>query len=163
MLFASHGTLTESRPKKKFTNPVKIPMLGFSGLKYGYLALIVAVTAALTTVRAQSKPATPLEPISAIIDAFRTHDIVALGEGQHNEQGYAFRLALIRDPNAASGSGEPGRAFEAVLSVRDGTIEITLVSRSSSNADRRRGAPRDRLGWPSHSDRAIDIRSQYIV
>jgi len=68
----------------------------------------VAVAAALLAISAtgahgQSKPAVPLEPIAAILDAFRTHDIVALGEGRHNnEQGYAFRLALIRDPRFAA-------------------------------------------------------------
>jgi hypothetical protein len=37
--------------------------------------------------------------VSAVLDAFRSHEVVALGEGEHgNEQGYAFRLALIRDP-----------------------------------------------------------------
>jgi hypothetical protein len=45
------------------------------------------------------RPAVPLEPISAILEAFRTHAVVALGEGPHNNlQSHAFRLALIRDP-----------------------------------------------------------------
>jgi len=66
------------------------------------LAIIVMAIAGATT-RGQTKPAAPLDPIAAIIDAFRTHDIVALGEGRHNnEQGYAFRLALIRDPRFAA-------------------------------------------------------------
>jgi hypothetical protein len=64
----------------------------------------IAIVALVTIgVRAQTKPATPLEPITAIIDAFSTHEIVALGEGRHNnEQGHAFRLALIRDPRFAA-------------------------------------------------------------
>ena len=34
-----------------------------------------------------------------VLDAFRTHAVVALGEGGHgNEQAHRFRLALIRDP-----------------------------------------------------------------
>ncbi len=67
------------------------------------VATVVAVMAIVGALRAQTKPATPLEPIAAILDAFRTHDIVALGEGRHNnEQGYAFRLALIRDPRFAA-------------------------------------------------------------
>jgi hypothetical protein len=42
--------------------------------------------------------AVPQEPIAAIVDAFRSHDIVGLDEGNHgNEQGHAFRLSLIRD------------------------------------------------------------------
>jgi hypothetical protein len=48
------------------------------------------------------QPAVRLDPISTILDAFKTHAIVALSEGRHNnEQGYAFRLALIRDPRFA--------------------------------------------------------------
>ena len=67
------------------------------------VATLAAVIAIAGVLRAQTTPATPLEPIAAIIDAFRTHDIVALGEGRHNnEQGYAFRLALIRDPRFAA-------------------------------------------------------------
>jgi hypothetical protein len=38
------------------------------------------------------------DPIAGVIDAFRTHDVVALGEGSHgNRQSHEFRLALIRD------------------------------------------------------------------
>jgi hypothetical protein len=48
-------------------------------------------------------PAVPADPIASIIDAFRTHPVVGLGEGNHgNEQGHAFRLALIRDPRFAA-------------------------------------------------------------
>ena len=43
--------------------------------------------------------AEPLDPKARIIEAFQTHDIVALGEGAHNnEQGHTFRLSLIQDP-----------------------------------------------------------------
>jgi hypothetical protein len=43
--------------------------------------------------------AVPIDPITGILEMFKTHDVVALGEGSHgNEQGHAFRLALIRDP-----------------------------------------------------------------
>jgi hypothetical protein len=45
------------------------------------------------------RPATPVEPVAALIDALRSHDIVALDEGAHgNERGHALRLALIRHP-----------------------------------------------------------------
>ena len=44
----------------------------------------------------------PLEPITAILDAFRSHGIVAIGEAHGNEQGHAFRLGLIRDPRFAA-------------------------------------------------------------
>jgi erythromycin esterase-like protein len=50
-----------------------------------------------------AKPATPLDPVSALLDAFNSHSLVALGEGRHgNEQGHAFRLSLIRDPRFAA-------------------------------------------------------------
>src|SRR5262245_59739652 len=58
-------------------------------------AVLFAVPAALFAQR----PAVPLDPIAAVLDAFRTHEIVALGEGRHNnQQGFAFRMALVRDP-----------------------------------------------------------------
>ncbi len=44
--------------------------------------------------------AAPVEPIAAIIEAFRSHAVVALGnlEFYGNEQCHAFQLSLIRDP-----------------------------------------------------------------
>lgn len=48
-------------------------------------------------------PAVPIDPITGILEMFKTHDVVALSEGSHgNEQGHAFRLALIRDPRFAA-------------------------------------------------------------
>lgn len=59
----------------------------------------------ITVVSAQhpAVPSTPVEPVGAILDAFRTHRIVALGEGAHgNETGHQVRLSLIRDPRFTS-------------------------------------------------------------
>jgi len=43
------------------------------------------------------RPAVAVDPVDGIVDAFRSHALVALGEGVHgNEQGHAFRLALLR-------------------------------------------------------------------
>ena len=48
---------------------------------------------------ASTRAAVPIDAAPAVLDAFRSHNIVALGEGQHwNEQGHAFRLALLRHP-----------------------------------------------------------------
>ena len=44
------------------------------------------------------KPAVPIDPVTAIVDAFHSYSIVALGEPHGNEQAAAFRVALIRDP-----------------------------------------------------------------
>jgi hypothetical protein len=63
------------------------------------LALALAAVVLGLVVLDGQAPAKPLDPITAIIDAFRDHDIVALGEGKHNnEQAMDFRLALVRDP-----------------------------------------------------------------
>lgn len=69
----------------------------------GRAALLLA--SALLTAAAHSAaqderwpPARPVEAVTAIVEAFRSHAVVALGEGPHgNEQGHAFRLSLIRD------------------------------------------------------------------
>jgi hypothetical protein len=67
------------------------------------LAIAAAVSSITAVLLAQTKPAVPLEPIAAILEAFRTHDIVALGEGRHNNvQGYRLRLVLIRDSRFAA-------------------------------------------------------------
>src|SRR4051812_19493877 len=42
--------------------------------------------------------ATPTDPISTILDAFRTHEIVTLTDPHGNVQVQTFILALIRDP-----------------------------------------------------------------
>jgi hypothetical protein len=49
----------------------------------------------------QLPEAKPLEPIGAILDAFRTHDIVALGEVHGDLNSLELRVALIRDPRFA--------------------------------------------------------------
>jgi hypothetical protein len=68
----------------------------------GALAMLLSATVGVIGPAAQTvslRPAVPIEPIAAIIDAFRSHEVVALGEGDHgNEQGHAFRLSLIRNP-----------------------------------------------------------------
>jgi hypothetical protein len=67
-------------------------------------ALCLVVLTALGLPAAQSigpKPAVPIDPIKAILDAFQSHSIVALGEPHGNEQAAAFRVALIRDARFA--------------------------------------------------------------
>lgn len=48
--------------------------------------------------------AAPVEPIAAIVEAFRSHSIVALGnvEFRGNEQCHKFQVSLIRDPRFAA-------------------------------------------------------------
>jgi len=60
--------------------------------------ILTLASFAAFTIQAQTA-AKPLEPVSAIVDAFRTHEIVAVGnvEFRGNEQSHAFHLSLIRD------------------------------------------------------------------
>lgn len=47
-------------------------------------------------------PAAPVEPMAAILGAFESHSVVALGEGPHGDlASLKFRLGLIRDPRFA--------------------------------------------------------------
>ena len=65
-------------------------------------ATVVAVSPLPAQVVPSRPSAMPVDPISGILDAFRTHAVVALGEGGHgNEQAHGFRLALLRDPRFA--------------------------------------------------------------
>ena len=48
-------------------------------------------------------PAVPLDAVSGVIAAFRSHSVVALGDGANHgdEESHAFRLSLLRDPRFA--------------------------------------------------------------
>jgi hypothetical protein len=48
------------------------------------------------------RSAVPTEPIPAILDAFRTHRVVAMYDAHGNEQTHEFLLTLIRDPRFAT-------------------------------------------------------------
>ena len=65
--------------------------------------LTMALTLGLVPVAAQPAPRPRLvDPVSAIVEAFDTHDLVALGDAHGNEQSHAVRVALIRDPHFAA-------------------------------------------------------------
>jgi hypothetical protein len=59
-----------------------------------WLALAIPIAAQISP-----PDATPKDAISAILDLFKTYQVVGLGEGPHgNREGHAFRMALVRDP-----------------------------------------------------------------
>lgn len=64
------------------------------------LWMSTAVISAAQTV--SSQPAVPIEPVAAILDAFRTYHLVAVGGAHGHEQGDAFALALVREPRFAA-------------------------------------------------------------
>jgi hypothetical protein len=65
-------------------------------------AVVAAAFAFACTNREQTAPApdaaTRLDPITAILDAFATHDLVALGDFHQDPQLHDFRMKLIADP-----------------------------------------------------------------
>ncbi len=72
-------------------------------------AIVLLALSALASVSAQQAPAppppVPVDPIGAIIDAFRTHPVVALSAGvtsHRDERGEAFAISLVHDPRSAA-------------------------------------------------------------
>jgi hypothetical protein len=63
--------------------------------------VIGAVAAALQAPAAARPPATPVEAIGGILEAFTSNQIVALTDAHGNEQAHRFLLSLIRDPRFA--------------------------------------------------------------
>jgi len=64
----------------------------------------IACVAAVPLVLLQNpagKLAVPMDPLTAILEAAKTHDIIALGDPHGNEQAHAVRLAILRDPRFA--------------------------------------------------------------
>jgi hypothetical protein len=62
-------------------------------------AILVSLGSQAGAVRreAAAKPAVPRDAIAAIVDAFRDHRLVGLGDAHGNRLGEAFQLALVRD------------------------------------------------------------------
>ena len=63
-------------------------------------APVLAVLLPTAALHAQQQA--PLGPIAAILEAFTTHQVVAIAEEHGNELGHAFRLSLIRHPRFAA-------------------------------------------------------------
>src|SRR5687768_15932203 len=69
--------------------------------------LTVLTTGAFLPASAQepapTRRAVPVEPIAAILEAFRTHEVVGLspGESHGDERGSAFVVSMLRDPRFA--------------------------------------------------------------
>jgi hypothetical protein len=63
---------------------------------------VVAIVAFSPVGQQTASPAVPVEAIGGILDAFRSHQIVALSDAHGNEQAHAFLVSLIRDPRFAA-------------------------------------------------------------
>lgn len=96
---------------------------------------------------APAKPATPLDAIPAILDAFRTHQLVAIGDAHGNRQGDAFRLALVRDPRFAA-------AVDDILVESGNSRHQEIIDRFVRGED----VPRDALQRPW-----LDTTQQHVA
>jgi hypothetical protein len=81
---------------------VNRPTISRGALVAAVLVLVLALALPIAGQTPPARAAQPIEPVEAILDAFRTHSVVALGEAHGNEQGHAFRLRLLRDPRFAA-------------------------------------------------------------
>ena len=83
-------------------------------------------------------PAVPVDAATTILNALRSHQVVGLGLGAHNnEQGHTFLLTLIRHPNFSSTAAdlvvECGNArFQDVMDrfVAGGDVEYSSLRRT---------------------------------
>ena len=66
------------------------------------LVVILAIGSFAAAQPQPPRPAMPIEPISAIVQQFQSHTVVALGDNEASVQGSEFRIKLIRDPRFAS-------------------------------------------------------------
>jgi hypothetical protein len=124
-----------------------------------------AVAALLLAGQAVARPAVPIEPITAILDAFRTHDVVALGEGGHgNNQIGVFLRALMNDPRFASTVNDimyegSNAAYQDVVDryVNGENVSEDDVRGASENSTQTQSQivlrPKRLFGWP------VDVRA----
>jgi len=74
-----------------------------------WLVVFVALVLATPMGARQStpgQPATPEDPVTAIIEAFRTHNIVTLTDPHGNLQVQTLLLSLVRDPRFAEAAND---------------------------------------------------------
>jgi hypothetical protein len=63
-----------------------------------FVVLLLVSRAPAAATQSAPQTARPADPIAAIVEAFRTHDIVTLTDSHGNVQVQAFLLSLVRDP-----------------------------------------------------------------
>ena len=69
-----------------------------TSLRAFVVVLLIAHAPARAMQNAPRQPATPVDPITTIVEAFRTHNVVTLTDPHGNVQVQAFLLSLVRDP-----------------------------------------------------------------
>lgn len=63
------------------------------------MAICLTMTPLASAQTTVARDALPLDAIPAIVDLFKTYQVIGMGEGPHgNLEGHAFRLKLLKDP-----------------------------------------------------------------
>jgi len=90
-----------NRYDRRHATRLALTGVAFAVIGIATLTLPRFLVARLGAQEATLPEATPVDPVRAIIDAFRTRPLVAVADPHGNEQVHAFRLALVRDPRLA--------------------------------------------------------------
>jgi hypothetical protein len=73
------------------------------GRRLGAAILLILPFGAFGAATKRAPDATSQDAVAAVVDAFKSHDIVAMDEGAHgNLPSHRFRLALIQDRRFSS-------------------------------------------------------------
>lgn len=117
--------------------------------------LLVARSLAGGTQNAPSQPATPEDPLNAIIEAFRSHNIVALTDPHGNLQVQAFLLSLVRDPRF------PEAANDIVIETASARYQDAL-DRFVGGDDVERGVLRK--AWEDHTvANSLGVQAEELI
>lgn len=117
--------------------------------------LLVARAPAGATQNAPPQPATPEDPVTTIIEAFRTHNIVALTDPHGNVQVQAFLLSLVRDPRF------PEAANDIVIETASARYQDAL-DRFVRGDDVERGVLRK--AWEDHTvANSLGVQAEELI
>ena len=117
--------------------------------------LFLARSLAGGTQNAPSQPATPEDPLNTIIEAFRTHNIVALTDPHGNVQVQAFLLSLVRDPRF------PEAANDIIIETASARYQDAL-DRFVGGDDVERGVLRK--AWEDHTvANSLGVQAEELI
>ena len=105
--------------------------------------------------RAPAQPATPVDPVAAIIDAFRTYNIVTLTDPHGHVQVQAFLLSLVRD------SRFPEAVNDVVIETASARYQDT-IDRFVRGDDVERAALRK--AWEDHTvPNSLGVQAEQLI
>ena len=90
-------------------------------LVVGFMLLQLLRGPAASAQTATPGAATPVDAIAAVVEAFRTHDIVTLTDPHGNVQVQSFLLSLVRDPRFPDAANDIVIETASAPDVRQGS------------------------------------------